>query len=96
MLRELIQSQYGEIEFGVLSDDMVAFLRSKQVPQWLIDEFSQACTSDDVAIGPLSLSPVTTLDQNNTGEPYGYFCDSGLLSRFVWRYRPSGCPNSND
>jgi hypothetical protein len=87
MLRELIQSRPGECKFGILSDDIIAFLRMKKVPQWLIDEFSQACTLDDVAIGPLTLSPVITLEQNNTGEPYGYFCDSGFLNI---AYGPNG------
>lgn len=87
MLRELIRSQYGEIEFGVMSDHIFEFLRSKKVPQWLIDELSRASTSHFVAIGPLTLPPVMTLDQNNSGEPYGYFCDSGFLNI---AYGPNG------
>ena len=70
-----------------MPDEVKAFLRGKEVPNWLIEEFAIACTSDVTTIGPLELTAVTSIIENNTGEPYGLFCDSGYLNL---AYGPNG------
>lgn len=64
-----------------------AFLREKQGADWLIEELADACTLDEKTIGPLLLTAVLSIIENNTGEPYGFFCDSGYLNL---AYGPNG------
>ena len=80
MLRDIVLGLHPETQFAILPNDVKAFFRDKNVADWLIEEFAIACTSDATTIGPLSLNAVTSVIENNTGEPYGQFCDSGYLN----------------
>lgn len=80
MLRELLCKQQPDIQFGEISSEVAEFLEAKNAPSWLIEELTQAYTFHHVRIGPFKFSAVTALVQNNTGEPYGIFCDAGYLN----------------
>ena len=87
MLKDLILKLQPNIKFGEMSVEINDFLTAKNAPAWLRDELTQAYTVQPVTIGPFDFSPVAALIDNNTGEPYGVFCDSGYLNL---AYGPNG------
>ena len=80
VLREVIIALYPGAMFETMPADVETFLQRKKTPSWLMEEFASAYTNKYLAIGPLQLSPVRSIVDNNTGVPYGFFCDSGYLN----------------
>lgn len=87
MLKDLIVRLHPNIEFGEIGQETIDFFKEKHVPTWLQEELMQAYTSHPVALGPFEFSSVADLIENNTGEPYEVFCDSGYLNL---AYGPNG------
>ena len=52
-----------------------------------MSELAESCTDVPLPIGPLEFSAVESIVENNTGEPYGVFCDAGFLNL---AYGPNG------
>ncbi len=87
MLKDLILKLQPNIEFGRIGRETEDFLSARNAPDWLCAELALAYTSNPVTIGPFEFSPVSNLIENNTGEPYRFFCDSGYLNL---AYGPNG------
>ncbi len=55
MLHDIIVALHPETQFARMTGDVTSFLRSKNVPNWLMDELANAYTSESLLIGPLDL-----------------------------------------